>query len=67
MARRGYDPGTTVSDLYRCICDGCRLQIRCRDHQLFCRDRLLGDVNGYNVECPEYQPECWHGLEEVKP
>lgn len=69
MAQRGDASRAHVSDLYGpvCLCDGCKLQARCKDYNLHARDSVLAWTNGYSVGCSEYQPVYWRGIEGVRP
>lgn len=69
MAQRGDTSRKVVPDLYGpvCVCDGCKLQGRCRDYNLHARDSVFAWINGYSVQCSEYQPTYCRGIEGVRP
>lgn len=69
MAQRGYSSRKAVPDVYGpvCLCDGCKMQGRCRDYNLHARDSVLAWINGYSIGCSEYQPVLFRGLEGVRP
>lgn len=69
MAQRGDSSGKAVPDLYGpvCQCDGCTQQGRCKDYNLHARDSVIGWINGYPVQCSEYKPLWFRGIEGVRP
>lgn len=69
MAQRGDASRAQLSDVFGplCLCDGCKLQPRCRDYNVYSRDSLLAWVNGFPMQCSEYEPLRWRGLEGVRP
>jgi len=69
MAQRGDEARAQVSGVYgpSCLCDGCKLQGRCRDYNLHARDSVLAWINGYQVGCSEYIPLWFRGIEGVRP
>lgn len=69
MAQRGDATGKKVPDLYGpvCVCDSCKQQGRCKDYNLHARDSVIGWINGYSVQCSEYQPAYFRGVEGVRP
>lgn len=68
-AQRSDASRATVPDLFgpACLCNGCKVQGRCRDYNLHNRNSLLAWVNGYSVGCSEYVPEWYRGIEGVRP
>lgn len=65
MAQRGDSKRAQVSDLYRSLCNDCKIKSRCRDRNLHSREEIFG--GGYPVECAEFQPDWFRGIEGVRP
>lgn len=68
MARRGDCHGTQVSDLPSSgyLCNGCRVY-RCRRSEAFIPASLFAWARNERLQCDDFQPRYFHGLEGVRP
>ncbi len=67
MAQRGKTGGADLFVLQSPLCPDCKRKGTCRDFNLHHREAIFASINGYDVQCTEYQPLYYHGLEGVRP
>lgn len=67
MARCSETGRTDLFVLQPPLCPDCKRKGTCRDFNLHHRDAIFASINGYQVQCTEYQPLYYHGLEGVRP
>lgn len=54
-------------ELQRPWCPDCKHRGVCRNFNIHHREAIFASINGYPLQCVDYQANYWRGVDGVKP